>query len=79
MIRPLVNTLQIPIVESRDPEAKYNPFGENTTLVIMFLWPYRVLIHYCVDTLHTRIVLSVDPEAIYSPFGENPILKIVEL
>ena len=28
-----LETLQIPTVKSQDPEAKYSPFGEKTTLV----------------------------------------------
>ena len=30
---------QIPIVLSTDPDAKYSPFGENTTLLIYLEWP----------------------------------------
>ena len=32
LIRSPVDTLLTPIVLSADPEAKYSPLGENTTL-----------------------------------------------
>ena len=31
-MRSPLDTLHIPIVLSQDPDAKYPPFGENTTL-----------------------------------------------
>ena len=60
---------------SRDADAKYSPFGENTTLVTQSECPVRVLIRFPLDTFHTPIVLSADPDAKYSPFGENTTLK----
>ena len=74
-IRYPLDTLHTPIVLSLDPDAKYSPFGENTTVLIKSEWPMRVLIRYPLDTLHTPIVLSLDPDAKYSPFGENTTLK----
>ena len=68
-----------PRVLSEDPDAKYSPLGENTTLVTEDEWPLRVLIRYPLDTLHTPIVLSEDPDAKYSPFGENITLQILSL
>ena len=38
MSSPL-NILHTPIVQSLDPDAKYSPFGENTTLKTMREWP----------------------------------------
>ena len=70
-----LDTLHTPIVKSPDPEAKYSPFGENTTLLTHYEWPVRVFIRSPLDTLHTPIVLSQDPDAKYSPFGENTTLK----
>ena len=32
LIRSPLDTLQTPIVLSQDPDAKYSPFEENTTL-----------------------------------------------
>ena len=69
-----LDTLHTPIVLSQDPDAKYSPFGENTTLVTENECPVRVLICSPLDTLHTPIVLSLDPDAKYSPFGENTTL-----
>ena len=77
---PLGN-LHIPIVESQDPDAKYSPLGENTTLLTQYECPVRVLIHSPLDTLHTSIVESLDmkkdpvPDTKYSMFGENATLK----
>ena len=39
LIRSPLDTLHTPIVLSRDPDAKYSPFGENTTLVTTNEWP----------------------------------------
>ena len=75
LIRSPLDTLHTPIVLSPDPDAKYSPFGENTTLVTIDEWPVRVLIRSPLDTLHTPIVLSPDPDAKYSPFGENTTLQ----
>ena len=61
-----VDTLHTPIVLSLNPDAKYSPFGENTTLKTQSEWPVRVLIHSPLDTLYTPIVLSADPDAKYS-------------
>ena len=74
LIRSPLDTLHTPIVPSSDPDAKYSPFGENTTLMTDYECPVRVLIRSPLDTLHTPIVLSLDPEAKYSPFGENTTL-----
>ena len=60
-----------PIVLSQDPDAKYSPFGENTTLQIGSEWPIRVLMFSPLDTFHTLIVMSKDPDAKYSPLEEN--------
>ena len=61
---------------SQDPDAKYSPFGENTTLQTVSECPVRVLIRSPLDTLHTPIVLSANPDAKYSPFGENTAFQI---
>ena len=74
LIRSPLDTLHTPIVLSEDPEAKYSPFGENTTLVTKDKWPVKVLMRSPLDTLHTPIVLSQDPDAKYSPFGEKTTL-----
>ena len=56
LISSPLDTLHTPIVFSPDPDAKYSPFGENTTLVTIDKWPVRVLIRSPLDTLHTPIV-----------------------
>ena len=38
MSSPL-DTLHTLIVESEDPDAKYSPFGENTTHLTLLEWP----------------------------------------
>ena len=68
-------TLHTPIVLSFDPEAKYSPSGEYTTLKTLQECLLRILMSYPLYTLHTPIVLSQDPEAKYSPSGENTTLK----
>ena len=68
-----MDTLHTPIVLSLDPDAKYSPFGENSTLLTQLEWPMRVLIRSPLDTLHTPISPK-DPDAKYSPFGENTTL-----
>ena len=75
LIRSPLDILHTPIVQSLDPDAKYSPFGENTTLLTDCECPVRVLMRSPLNTLHTPIVLSQDPEAKYSPFGENTTLK----
>ena len=75
LIRSPLDTLHTPIVLSTDPDAKYSPFGENTTLYTDYECPVRVFIRSPLDTLHTPIVLSTDPDAKYSPFGENTTLQ----
>ena len=70
LIRSPLHILHTPI-SLKDPEAKYSPFGENTTLKTLEL-PVRVLIRSPLDTLHTPIVS--DPDAKYSLFGENATL-----
>ena len=74
LIRSPLDTLHTPIVLSSDPDAKYSPFGENTTLLTHYECPMRVLIRYPLDTLHTPI--TSDPDAKYSPFGENTTLLL---
>ena len=74
LIRSPLDTLHTPIVLSTDPDAKYPPLGENTTLKIISLWPVRVLIRSPLDTLCIQIYPSVDPYTKYSPFGENNTL-----
>ena len=74
LIRSPLDTLHTPIVQSEDPNAKYSPFGENTTLQTQCECPVRVFIRSPLDTLHTPIVKSKDPDAKYSPFGENTTL-----
>ena len=70
-----LDTFQTAIVSSKDPDAKYYPFGEKTTLKIELECPIRVLTSFPLDTFHIPIVLSSEPEAKYSPFGENATLK----
>ena len=74
LIRSPLDTLHTPIVLSLDPEAKYSPFGENTTLLPQLECSVRVLMSSPLDTLHTPIVQFPDPETKYSPFGENTTL-----
>ena len=57
-----LDTLHTPI-SSKDPDTKYSPFGENTTLLTPYEWSVRVLMRSQLDTLHTMIVLSEDPDA----------------
>ena len=73
-MRSPLDTLHTPIVLSLDPDAKYSPLGENTTLQTSEECPVKVLIRSPLETLHTPIVLSSDPDAKYSPFGENTTL-----
>ena len=68
-----LDTLHTPI-SLKDPDAKYSPFGENTTLKTQGEWPVRVFIRFPLDILHTPIVQSKDPDAKHSPFGENATL-----
>ena len=56
LIRSPLDTLQTPIVKSFDPDAKYSPLGENTTLKTESECPLMVLILSPFDTLHTPIV-----------------------
>ena len=65
--------LHTTIVQSLDPDAKYSPSGENTTLKTESQWPLMILMHFPLHTFHSLIVLS-DPDAKYSPFGENTTL-----
>ena len=58
LMRSPLDTLHTLIVLSLDPDAKYSPSGENTTLNIVEEWPLRVLIRSPLDILHTLIVLS---------------------
>ena len=75
LIRSPLDILHTPIVSSPDPDAKYSPFGENTTLLTDNKCPVRVFTRSPLDTLHTPIVSSSYPDAKYSPFGENTTLK----
>ena len=59
---------------SADPDAKYFPFFENTTLVIGWEWPVKVLMSSPFDIFHILIVQSIDPDAKYYPFGEKTTL-----
>ena len=73
MCSPLYG-LHKPIVPSPDPDAKYSPSPENTTLVTGPECPVRVLMRSPLDTLHKPIVLFQYPDAKYSPFLENATL-----
>ena len=64
------------MVLSADPDAKYYPFGEITTLSIPKGCSVRVLMRSSLITLHTPIVLSSDPDTKYSPLGEKTTLVI---
>ena len=66
-----LDTLHSMMILSSDPDAKYSPFGENTTLLTKEEWPVRVLMRSPLDTLHNPIVWSSDPDAKYSPSGEK--------
>ena len=70
-MRSPLDTLHNPIVLSLDPDAKYSPSSENTTLDIPQECPMRVFICSPLDTFHNMIVKSIDPDAKYSPFVEN--------
>ena len=74
LIRSPLDILHRPIVKSTDPDAKYSPFGEKTTLFTYEECPVRIFMSYPLDILHTPIVLSLDPDAKYPPLGENTIL-----
>ena len=73
-MRSPLDTLHTPIVLSEDADAKYSPFGKNTTLKTPKECPVSVLMRSPLDILHTPIVLSKDADAKYSPFGENATL-----
>ena len=66
-MRSSLDTLHILIFS--DPDTKYSPFEENTTLSTQEECPVKVLISSPLNALHILIVLS--PEAKNSPFGEN--------
>ena len=51
-------TLHKTIVKSMDPDAKYSPFGENSTVFTKEESVVRVLRCYPLDTFHKIIVLS---------------------
>ena len=38
-MRSPLDTLHTPIVLSEDPDTKYSPLGENTTLLTLSEWP----------------------------------------
>ena len=73
ILSPL-DTLHTPIVLSKDPDIKYSPSRENTTLTTQLEWPVRILMRSPLNTLHTTIVQFLDPDAKYSPSGENTTL-----
>ena len=75
MINSPLDTLHIPIIVDKDPDAKYSPSGENTTLLNKLLELSKILIYSQLDILHNLIVVFPNPEAKYSPFGENTTLK----
>ena len=54
MCSPL-DILHTSIIQFQDPEAKYSPFGENTTLFTELDCPIRVLTISPFDTLHIPI------------------------
>ena len=74
MCSPL-NTLHTPIVLSQDPDAKYSPLGEKTTLSTDQKCPVRVFSSSLLITLHILIVRSIDPDAKFYPLGEKSKLK----
>ena len=57
LIRYPLNTLHTPI-SLKDPDAKYSPLGENTTLYTSLEWPLSVLIRFPLDTLQMYIFSS---------------------
>ena len=61
-MRSPLDTLHTPIVLSLDPEAKYSPLGENTTLQTLEKCPARVVILSPLSALHTPIVPSPNPD-----------------
>ena len=65
-----LDTLHTPIDLSDNPDAKYSPFGENTTLFTQLVCPVKILICYPLNTFHIPIFLY-DPDVKNSPFGEN--------
>ena len=58
-----LDTSHKPIVLSADPEAKFYPSGEKTTLNTPKECPIKFFISSPLYTLHRPIVLSADPEA----------------
>ena len=56
---------------SSDPDAKYFPSPENTTIHIQLECPVRVLMRSPLDTIHNPIVKSIDSDAKYIPSSEN--------
>ena len=60
-MRSPVDTFHKPIVISPDPDDKYSPFDEKTTLKTISECPVRVLIRSPLDTFHKPIVVSPDP------------------
>ena len=53
-----LDTLQMQIVLSQDPDAKLFPLGVNTILETLSEWPMKVYISSPLDTFHKEIVLS---------------------
>ena len=74
MCSPL-DTFHNPIVKSIDPDAKYSPSPENTTLYTPPECPMKLFIYSPLDTFHNTIVPYSDPDAKYSPFFENATLN----
>ena len=62
------------IVLSQDPDAKYFPSREKTTLVTELEWPVRIFMGFPLGTSHNSIVQSVDPDAKYFSSLENTTL-----
>ena len=71
MIRFQLDALQMIILLSVDPDAKYYPSPENVKLYTPKECSERVSICYPQDTLHNKILQSFDPDAKYSPFTEK--------
>ena len=56
-MRSPLYTLHTPIVQSLDPDAKYSPSDENTTLKTYRKCPVRILSYSLLDTFHNLISL----------------------
>ena len=56
-MRSPLDTFHTPIVQSFDPEAKYSPFGENTTLFIREKWISRTYEHIKIFSMSNIYIL----------------------